>query len=109
MFTKYKLEGKIPVPVEDVLEWARWFHDADRQVARDIIGNLRVSTVFLGLDHNFSLNGPPVLFETMIFPVDAKGEYIRGEALDYMERYTTWELALEGHRRAVAYAKETLS
>src|SRR5215471_17514474 len=28
----------------------------------------RVSTVFLGLDHNYSGVGPPIVFETMIFP-----------------------------------------
>lgn len=27
-----------------------------------------VSTVFLGLDHSYNPSGPPILFETMIFP-----------------------------------------
>jgi hypothetical protein len=27
----------------------------------------RLSTVFLGLDHSFLFQGPPILFETMLF------------------------------------------
>ena len=31
------------------------------------IGNVRVSTIFLGLDHNVFGDRPPELFETMVF------------------------------------------
>src|SRR6185295_16902719 len=50
------------VPVETFLEWARWFESAGlkrRQVARSRTGMHWVSTVFLGLDHNFGDRGPP--------------------------------------------------
>jgi hypothetical protein len=36
------------------------------QIAEDIVGDKRVSTVYLGLDHGF--NGEVLLWETMIFP-----------------------------------------
>ena len=53
-----------------------------------------VSTVHLGIDHNWSDVGPPIIFETMVF-----GE---GEWSDLQERYSTAEDAAEGHDRIVA-------
>jgi hypothetical protein len=55
----------------------------------------RVSTVWLGIDHNFtSQGGPRILFETMIFGPDSwEGEYC--------ERYATEDAARAGHDRAV--------
>jgi hypothetical protein len=93
----YRLEGKTPVPANDVLEWARWYDKANRHVADTTIGRVRVSTVFLGLDHSFSRGGDPVLFETLIFggPLDQEGE-----------RYTSWDEALKGHAAAVERVKE---
>lgn len=58
-----------PVAEPDLLAWAKWFgdHNAERVVARTEIGASRVSTVFLGLDHNFARRGAPILWETMVF------------------------------------------
>lgn len=96
MSGKYILEGKIPKLVDDVFEWGEWFETADRKVARTVLPNdVEVSTVFLGLDHNFS-GGVPILFETMIFG---------GEHDGYQERYATWEEAEAGHKQAVAKAE----
>jgi hypothetical protein len=50
----------------DLWTWAMWFEKADRQVAETFVGDLWVSTVFLGLDHSWG-NGPPILWETMVF------------------------------------------
>lgn len=79
------------IPCPDMLTWAR-FVDADenRLVARDVIGDARVSTVFLGLNHGFG--GPALWFETMVFGGPRDGE---------QERYATWEEAVAGHYRAV--------
>ncbi len=85
-----------PVPCDDVLEWAKWFQGADRCVAKtEISDGVNVSTVFLGLDHNF-MGGTPVLWETMIFG---------GPHDQYCDRYTSREDALRGHEMAVAIAK----
>jgi len=35
------------------VEWATWFETGDRRVARKEIGDIAISTVFLGIDHNF--------------------------------------------------------
>ena len=56
-----------PVAEPDLLTWARWFEKAERHVADETIGDSRVSTVFLGLDHRYSSDGPSILWETMVF------------------------------------------
>lgn len=95
------LEGREPVPVADLLEWGRWFQDVeDRRVALTHVGGIRISTVFLGLDHGFGEEGPPILFETMTFgwPMN-----------DECWRYATWDEAVAGHRRAVRLARWNLT
>lgn len=71
---KYILNDKgEPVVEPDLMKWARWFETGkDRIVERTQIGNIKVSTVFLGFDHNYSATGGPVLWETMVFggPLD---------------------------------------
>ena len=48
-----------------------------------------LSTVFLGIDHNYSFYGPPIIYESMLF----------GYEKEIMLRYSTREEALEGHLR----------
>lgn len=42
-----------------MITWARQFESDDRQVADNTINGCRVSTVWLGTDHNY-LGGPPL-------------------------------------------------
>lgn len=86
------------IPVRDVIEWGKWFESADRHVAQDEIDGHRVSTVFLGLDHNHSGEGPPILFETMIFKENDMSD-------EYQTRCSTWEEAEIMHREAIAFVK----
>ena len=89
----YILDGKDPIEEDDVLTWARWFETADRIVEQTALGRgVRVSTIFLGLDHRFVGGGPPLLFETMIFG---------GERDGAQWRYATWDEAIMGHDAAV--------
>lgn len=102
---KYILQGKVPVEVFDLLEWAAQHESAQRIVAQDKIGKTLVSTVFLGIDHSFG-GGPPLLFETMIFPNHGNkpSKNLIGDKRfmeSYMERYSTWDQAEAGHKRAV--------
>lgn len=85
--THYILKDRKAVPA-DLMTWARMLESGEsRNVANTMIGGIRVSTVFLGLDHSFG-GGPPLLFETMVF----------GGPLDQdQDRYTTWEQAEAGH------------
>ena len=54
-------------------------------------GNILVSTVWIGLDHNYG-DGPPLIFETMIFGGDRDQE---------CHRYSTRQEAVEGHSLVV--------
>lgn len=89
----YVLDGKRPVPAT-LREWGRWMETADRHVGdTEVAPGVRVSTVFLGVDHNHSGRGPPVLFETLVFDDYGSG----GE----QHRYHTWDKAETGHRETV--------
>jgi hypothetical protein len=87
-----------PVPERNFLKWAMWLEfshlspDKDnRIIAKDYIGEVHISTVFLGLDHGWD-GGKPLLWETMIFG---------GDHDSYQRRYTSREDAEEGHRAAI--------
>jgi hypothetical protein len=78
-----------PISLE---RWAALMGRQDRHVGLTDLGALgRVSTVWLGLNHAWG-DGPPLIFETMIFggPMD-----------QYQERYSTEEQAAIGHGFAV--------
>ena len=93
-------QGK-PFTTEDPIAWGKWYETADRTLAREHIGgvliSVLISTVFLALDHQYG-EGPPVLWETMIFG---------GKHDGYQKRYSSKEEALEGHKRAVLLVKES--
>jgi len=57
-----------PMSVEAYCEELRAGSREERnRIGDDTVGDARVSTVFLNLDHSHHLGGPPILFETMIF------------------------------------------
>lgn len=82
-------DGKTPVEC-DLMTWARMFENGSRVVRKSTVCGIDVSTVFLGLNHQYG-DGPPLLFETMIFG---------GEHDQYQERYSTWGEAEAGHEAA---------
>src|SRR5262245_50077519 len=86
-------DEKQPIPV-DMMTWARAFEDVrNRIVSKTQIGNsCEVSTVFLGLDHRYFGDGPPLLFETLVFG---------GPLKDEMVRYSSWDDAVTGHAAMV--------
>lgn len=81
-----------PELCEDIIAWCKWFGTVDRHVGDDHIGDVHVSTVFLASDHDFTMQGPPVLWETMIFG---------GEHDQYCDRYTSRADAEAGHAAAL--------
>src|SRR5437773_12310208 len=81
-------------PYSDILEWAADFENKElKRVAETRLwwGGW-LSTVWLGLNHNFSFSGAPLIFETMLFMPNSFNE------ID-MERYSTEAQAIEGHNR----------
>ncbi len=105
---------------EGLRRWVQWMEDhrSERIVAEDKIDPYWISTVFLGLDQQFS-PGPPLLFETMIFErnestcllIDGNIQLIDHvhSDLDHLRwRYSTWEEAEQGHRNVAAMVKRAL-
>jgi hypothetical protein len=109
---KYVLDEQgNPVPERDLLKWAAWMEDdKHRRLLKTDLGPLGwVSTIFLGMDHDFlsmlreeqpelSDEQPhwPILWETVVFggPYD-----------DEQRRYRSKEDAIEGHAELVAMCK----
>lgn len=83
-------------PCAHLFLWGSWFEDVrNRQVeTTDLPDGRRVSTIFLGLDHNWYDDDLPVLFETMVF----KDANYNGH---YQQRYTSKHDALVGHATLV--------
>ena len=75
-----------------LLEWGAWFETDERRIDQTDIGDVHISTVFLGIDHSFGASGPPVLFETMIFG---------GEHDQYQDRCCTYTEAKKMHTKAL--------
>jgi len=92
MTGNYILKDGKPVLEEDILKWAKWYESADRVLACEERGHIRVSTVFLAVDHNFYGSDQPVLWETLVFGGELDGE---------MDRYSSEEEAIAGHRAMV--------
>jgi len=88
-------DDKYGKPME-LMEWAKKLEDSKYKIIKQTTlpdGKL-VSTVWLGLNHNFGA-GDPLIFETMVFP--NKKDF--GE-LD-VDRYSTLEQAKLGHSMMV--------
>jgi len=91
----------------DEISDLNWKKDSPRIKSTIIRGGRTfvVSTVFLGIDHNFydPTGADPILFETMIFDqTDAS----RSFSDLYCDRYRTWLEAKLGHESTVAHLKE---
>ena len=111
MTQKYILDDDHNLVPVDLMTWAKWFGEADRRVAGTEVGGLWISTVFLGINHQWDAYGPPLLFETMVFSkVKDPSRYGDGEGWggeEDMARYATWDEAIAGHAAMVAkYTKE---
>lgn len=102
MLGKYILDAAgRPMAEPSLLRWVAWVEVSDRKVAEDKIGDCRISTVFLSIDHNFDPKGPPILWETMVFggPLDQEQRRCSGSR----------EQAEAVHADMVALVKAALS
>ncbi len=74
-------------------KWAQWFatHGDARIVGKTQIGSVKVSTVFLGINHQWG-HGPPILWETLV-----RGGHLH----EAQERYTSQAEAVAGHEEMV--------
>lgn len=79
-------------------EWAASFEtrrDLNRVAESKLPNGYWISTVWLGLNHRYG-DGPPLIFETMVFPLGADGSVSDWGELD-SDRYSTEAEALAGH------------
>lgn len=97
----YILDGNWnPVLEPDLLKWGEWLEARQRagtlHVADELVGEVRVSTKFIGLPH-LGTGDPPLLFETLVFggDLDLQGEW-----------YATRQQAQSGHKEWVEVVKE---
>ena len=91
-------ENKEPVKVDRMTGWMSY--EAQRIVREDQICEVRVSTVFLGLDHNHvgKAGDSPILFETMIVGDEKYSKY--------QKRCSTWEQAITIHDTSCDFVRQ---
>jgi len=84
-------------------EWCGYCCDFEYKIIKQTTyGDFFVSTVWLGLDHDFLKKGPPIIFETMIFINNDREHELDG----YMDRYSTEVSAILGHKKACKLANK---
>ena len=95
-----ELESGAAVPAS-MLDWGKHLHSPSRWRIQVIVPPQarELSTVFLGFDHAF--RGPPMIYETMLFPTVESAEDLE------CWRYATRESAEVGHRKILAALMST--
>lgn len=83
-------ENNEPVEAVSFKEYVEWSKCNDKRVALFENKDVKVSTVFLSLNHDHW--GGIALWETMIFG---------GEHDMFCERYSSYKLAAKGHHKAI--------
>lgn len=82
------------------LEESAMDHNKNRIVMQETLVGCLVSTIFLGFDHRYD-DGPPILFETMLF--------YENDMEEYQKRCSTYAEALVMHQKAKDYVMKTLA
>ena len=85
-----------PVSCDDLVTWKAWMETPGRWVQDTLVSDpaenqVRICTVFLGIDVGFGI-GEPILFETMV---------LGGMCDRELYRYCTWQEAEDGHAAIV--------
>jgi hypothetical protein len=87
----YDKQGK-PISVEEA---GLLYQNQDyKHIRQDVIGQFRISTVWIGIDCANGFSGPPMIFETMVLPTDSWNDL-------YCERYSAEETTKVGHTKAL--------
>ena len=107
----------------DQIRWGEWYQTANRIIKTTVYPwqkkELKVSTVFLAIDDNFSEFGGPILYETMLFgcasliatlaELSERYEKIgNGYTPEILERYSTRTEAEKGHQRMCTFIEVCL-
>lgn len=106
---RYRLDGSpYPEGDEGLFEWAKDLEDTRGRIVEQnhLWNGIFLSTVWLGLNHNFMRHGPPLIFETMAFNNIGEYSYCFGRRWGHcspdlwQQRYSTLHEADEGHQIA---------
>jgi hypothetical protein len=98
-----------------LLEWATWFETNDKQriIQQDYFldDKFKVSTVFLGTNHNYFSSDKPLWFETMVFGPKKK-KVLLGKMHEvrpdlWMRRCETLAQAKAQHQEGINWLKVT--
>lgn len=81
--------------MEANMQWGK------NSIVRTEIGSIHISTIFLPLNHAWD-EGPPILFETMVFG-------LKSEEYESQWRYYTYQEAADGHNKIVRWVKIRLA
>lgn len=104
----YVLEQGRAVPARDVITGYLFMERrCNRQVRSTSLGVVWISTVFLAVDHSCTSNGPPVLWETMVFSHEDMPA--SEEIAYYQRRYGSRLEAVAGHEEVVAEVRAFLA
>lgn len=104
----YRLDGSpYPAGDEGLFEWCADFEDQKGRIVRqELLWNgIFVSTVWLGIDHNWAGLGRPIIFESMTF------HHLQPDYEEEQWRYSTLLEAEAGHyamKREVGSLRYTL-
>jgi hypothetical protein len=93
MFYLMRPDGSIE-GTNDLSKWGFWFEkDENRRVAFTEVGDIKVSTVCMGIVSGFDRSNKPYIFETYVWPCP--------DGIPNRMRYTTLEEAKKGHEEIV--------
>jgi hypothetical protein len=109
----YNEDGEMDL--KELIRWAEWFERAQRSIANTKIGDHSVSTVFLGLNHQYNPMAAPLWFETMVFgppyeatmPVSGR-KYMARKDL-WRDQCSTKAQAIAMHQKGIEWLKSFLS
>lgn len=91
---------------QQVQQWVHDIEQGNNKIVKQetLFNGFWVSTIFLGIDHNFGRGGRPLIFETMVANQNWIGKFWnwlgKSDWESYQVRYATEEEALAGHERA---------
>lgn len=91
-----------PMAESDLYTWGKWLQNAKNKVVKkEDIGDSKVSTVFLGLDHSFGESSEPVLWETMVFGgnMDQSQERCSGSRADALKMHDAMKTRVLAQQR----------
>ena len=94
-----RLAGKKVIPCTSQQMAVLYENSDQRIVSQENVGQFWISTVFLPTPHGLNLDQH---FETMVF--DRNPDSPDGDV--YQDRYSTWDEAAAGHKKAVEKCKK---